>query len=628
MKRRKRLFTFDTLPSIKKRRSYFPLSYGHTTSLSAGRLQPCYIQEVYPGDTFKMKANVVAQVSSAFLKPVMDNAFIELNFFFIPHRLAFENFAEIFGENNDSAWARQTPVEMPVVPAGSGSKSMSGTLSDYLGVPLTSYAYKETDSLISVVDNYVTFEPQIIPFRDVAIVWNDWYRNENVNQPMHIQKGVFVASEKLDDADWAPNHYTGKCPPVNKSKDYFTTALPAPQKGESIPLVAGSIEPRILPVSALRYGGTVGMPSKFPSTADTLEILRSQYPDDVFLSPSSLGGDLNPTFFSNVHGALFGGINGAFQAQPYVVAKYSTNFNGVGQVNGGGVSLSSNNNVEMSNLGAYDDGSGLSLTPMNVNDFRYAMALQTVLERAGRMGTRYVEYLLSAFGVVSSDARLQRSEFLGGAKFPISIQQVAQTSQPTSQSPLGALGAYSLSNGSARYNKGFVEHGYIIGFISLKQFHTYQQGLERFWKRRSQFDFYDPYLSNIGEQPIWQDELFTNGTPTDTEPTTERQVFGYSEAWNDLRFRRNHVTGNVRFNSTKYVNGAPSLSNSLGVWKFADVYANAPSLNDDFLEETPDFIDKTLSVESESQDQFLVDIWFEQSAYRCMPVYSTPARLR
>lgn len=583
-------FAFQNLPSVRKRRSMFDLSHGLKTSMSAGRLYPIFCQEVYPGDTFKDKTNVVARVTSAFLKPVMDNCFMDTYFFFVPNRLVMDKWSAVMGENKNSAWA---PSAYATVPTAASGIVKPGSVGDYLGLPADM-----TQSIPAGVN--------ILPFRAYALIWDEWFRDQNNQQPMNISKGdTASSSEVYNDSEWSPINYFGKLAPVGKVHDYFTSCLPSPQKGDAVDFGILSTPERILPVSGVDLGnnanGAKTSPSLFPDKSHLIELLN-QAGYNVTLA--NMFGTGKVAVSTSPESTLFGadGVNlGTIGGTSLAGAL------GSGSLPSGS---SINSSVGFTNLAAYDSGQELGAT--SINELRYAFALQRMLEKDALGGTRYTEYLLSHFGVSSPDARLNRSELLGGHRFPISVQQVSQTSQPSDTSPLGAVGAYSLSNGECCFTKGFVEHGFIIGVAMIRQYHTYQQGIERFWFRSKRTDYYDPVFANIGEQPVYKSELYAFGA-TDLKETP----FGYNEAWADLRYRPNRVTGQMRSNIQK----------SLDIWHFADDYENAPTLNSQFIEETPTYIDRTLAVPSTSQDQFIVDIYHKCPAYRCLPVYSTPSML-
>lgn len=548
-------FSFSTTPVIRRSRSRFDLSHSHLTSFNVGQLIPILVQEVYPGDSFKIRTDYVARVTSSFLKPVMDNLYLDIMYFFCPHRLVFDQWQAVMGENQNGAWA---PSSYPVVPSvayGSGSLVVAKTLLDYLGIPPGVAPGDSSRVPVSL----------LYP-REYALIWNDWYRNENSENPMSIVKGGLGSYEFANSNPWSPTNYTGLPAYVNKFKDYFTTSLPSPQKGSPVEFNFGSVAPI----------DTVAGASATP--------FASGQPLSFLTNPALAGG-------SNVNLTLVGSGstsigNTVRTASPLAGDPTEFDF------------------IRGSNLVA--DLS--SATGFNVNDVRMAFQTQRLLERDAREGTRYIEYIRSAFGVEAGDYRLQRPEFLGGSRNPIQIQQVAQTSASTENSPLADLAAYSLSNGSARMNKGFVEHGAIFALACIRQKHTYQQGIEKFWTRRSRVDFYDPVFSHIGEQPVMRSEIFAgNGGDFET-------VFGYQEAWADLRYRPSRVSGEMR----------SSYAQSLDIWHFADEYSVSPVLGQQFLQETPDYVDRTLSVPSETTNQFIFDFHFKIDAVRPLPVRSIP----
>lgn len=538
-------YSFSNVPVIKYSRSRFDLSHGVKTSANVGTLYPFDIQEVYPGDTFKVKTACVSRLTSQFLRPVMDNLFLDTYHFFVPSRLLYDKFVNIFGENTESAWANTKEYKVPQVTG----TVQPGTVGDYLGLPVN----------MSIKD------VSVLPFRAFAKVYDEFFRDQNTVQPMHLQKGEKASSESFNNNAWGPNNYFGKLPKVAKLHDYFTSALPAPQKGSAVSAqLIGDI-----PVVTRE----LGVPDTYLSDTP----LR-------FRTTSGSGGGAQPIppnkFFST------GGSNGDLE--------YGSGVTG----------FSVEGAVLPSNLWA--DGS--KSEPVTVNDLRYAFAYQKMLERDARSGSRYVEYLAAHFGVMAGDGRLQRAEFLGGKRSPISITQVTQTTGSDSDTaPLGQVGAFSLSGSKSRYVKGFVEHGFVVSVFCIRQFHTYQQGVERFWTRSKREQFYDRVFANIGEQPIYKTELYGSAGEDD--------VFGYGEAWADLRFRPNKVSGQMR----------SGITNSLDIWHFADKYSNAPTLTPSFIEETPQYVDRTITVESTSQDQFILDFYIQNIAYRSLPTYSVPS---
>lgn len=551
---------FSNVPSVRYNRSKFDISHGVKTTMSVGKLYPIKCVEVLPGDSFKSVMKAISRCTSSFLKPIIDELFMDVHSFFVPFRLLYDKSENVFGNPNPSAYIDNELEEYPSLPV---SEVTPGTVGDYLGLPVSLGADGKT---------YIKKGCSILPFRAFAKIYNDWYRNENTVDEIYIQKGEFANSENLNNNEWSPNNYTGKLPNVSKKKDYFTACLPNTQKGASVPLPLGDFAPVI---------------------TDTA-ILTRTYPQPPILFGQASNG---LPYTGGSRNAIFGYLGGE-DGNRLMLDEGST--------------TSQTNADSMTPLNLVADLS--NATASDVATLRTAFQLQKMLEKDARYGSRYNEFLLGHFGVTSSDARLQFSEYLGGGRIPIGMQQVSQTSAPTEDSPLGALGANSHSFGFYRYSKGFTEHGYVITVACIKQLHTYQQGIPRMFFRKKREDFYDPLLANISEQPVYKTQLFGYATSENDDTTLTDTPFGYNEAWADYRYEPSIITGQLR-------SGIP---NSLDIWHLADYFNSAPTLSKEFTEENSANIDRVLTVETSSQDNFLLDVWFDVSAIRVMPVYSVP----
>ncbi len=592
-------FVFGSVPMIRASRSRFDLSQSIKTSGNVGKLYPFFCQEVYPGDTFKIKSTILSRLSSSYLRPVMDNLFLDQYFFFVPSRLVFNKWAEVFGENKSGKWANTTPPRVPTFmnSSDSGIIALHDNVCAYINLPVG----QEIGANIRDIS--------ILPYRAFALIYDEWFRDENNVLPMQIQKGDSAASEVLNNDDWAPNNYLGKCPNVAKFHDYFTTCLPSPQKGDAVEIGTVQIPERVLPVSTYPLkdadfnglGGTSVSRSLLPS--DLSSLLSSAGYTGVDSSASKALKFVNSSGTDN-----YGLTSPGGDFQLVFSGKTPSNVANGLSVTGSNSGSAGSIPIAPANLIAYDGG--LALSSATVNDLRLAFQTQKMLEKDARGGTRYREYILSHFGVSVADARVQVPEFLGGKRTPLNVQQVAQTSQNTANSPLASLGAYSLSFGKAGFSKGFTEHGYIIGCMCLRYHHTYQQGVERYAFRTERLDFFDPIFSNIGEQPVYKKELFASAGKDD--------VFGYQEAWADLRYRPSRVSGQLASKST----------NTLDIYHFGDEYANAPTLSDGFINETDRNFARTIAIdnaESTDSDQFVFDIYVQNDAIRELPVYSVPS---
>lgn len=554
---------FSRMPSVRFNRSKFDLSHGLKTSMSVGCLYPLDIQEVLPGDTFKTKMTMVSRVTSAFLKPVMDNLFMDIYHFFIPLRLIYDKAENVFGNASPSQYTSQNLNRFPSLKFNNdiGYTVYPGSIADYLGLPTQDISmFNETTEERDLEEDGLS----VLPFRAFAKVYNEWFRNENIIDEVFVSTGETTSNEKLNNNAFSPNNYTGKLPKVAKKKDYFTSCLPSTQKGLAVdvpflfdlPLKSGEM----YDISSVRFGTQA----------------LGDYPDTVNPLVTDFGSNLSVDYTDEIPQDNISKIN---RTNLYVDASKSPGF--------------------------------------TVNDMRFAFQLQKMLERDALYGTRYNEYLLGHFGVSNPDSRLQFTEYLGGGRIPLSIQQVAQTSQGTEESPLANLAGYSQSVGYSRYSKGFTEHGYILTVACIRQMHTYSQGVNKMWFRKQRNDFYDPLYANLGEQPVYYRELFAPNVPEGS--LADKTVFGYNEAWAEYRYKPSGITGQMR-----PVNVYSLGETSLDIWHFGDAFESVPTLSKSFIEETPQFVDRTLAVPSSSQDQFIVDCWFNTDAIRVMPTYSVP----
>lgn len=573
-------FVFGSVPMIRASRSKFDLSFTHKTSGNVGKLYPFFCQEVYPGDTFKTKSTILARLNSAYLRPVMDNLFLDQYFFFVPSRLVFDKFAQVFGENKESAWAVKNPPSIPCFQnAGdTGNIALHDNVCAYLYLPVGE------DMKANIRDI------SLLPARAFALIYDEWFRDENNIQPMNIQKGAAAASEILNNNPWSENNYLGKCPNVAKFHDYFTTCLPSPQKGDPVQAIGAAISP--VDTYSFKDLGYDSLTDRLADMSNRQNLLWAKFN------------------LKDNKGVMLGDYATPSAAWSSYVGVSAGEADGLTNQFLRGVTTPYDTNTPLQNSAVLPYNLGVAVNPITVNDLRLAFQTQKMLEKDARGGTRYREYILSHFGVSVADSRVQVPEFLGGKRTPLNVQQVAQTSQATTDSPLASLGAYSLSFGQSGFSKGFTEHGYIIGVMCLRYHHTYQQGVERFAFRKNRLDFYDPVFANIGEQPVYKKELFA-GAAADS-------VFGYQEAWADLRYRPSRVSGQL----------ASKATNTLDIYHFADEYSNAPTLSGGFINETDSNFARTIAIadaQSADADQFVFDIYCQNEAIRELPVYSVPS---
>lgn len=536
---------YAQVPHAEIRRAKFQRDFNLLTTMNEGDLVPIYLDEVLPADTFKINLNALVRMATP-LYPVMDNAYMDFYFFFVPARLLWKHFQNLMGQNDSTFWAEQTEYTTPVTTAPEGGWNV-GTLADYFGIP-TGVSGLKVNSL---------------PFRAYAKVWNEWFRDENLQQPVTqsmddtTTTGVNTGTN-LSDAE------AGGLPlKVCKYKDYFTSCLPSPQK---------STEPVQLPM-------TGNAQIVWPNSAETMA---------------------NGEIFQDGGGNL---ENIPINSNMKLAASKKNNKSGKALVMFGGQTNAS----EINYTSMQADLS--TVTAATINDLRQAIAVQHIFERDARTGTRYKEILKGAWGVTSPDARLDRSEYIGGHRMPINVNQVIQTSSTDNTSPQGNTGAYSmttLSRNMCTYSA--TEHGYVLGLAAIRVDHSYQQGLSRLWTRNTRFSYYDPMLANLGEQAVLNQEIYAQGKPQDEE------VFGYQEAWADYRYRTNMVTSEMR----------STYAQTLDAWHYADKYDALPTLSSTWIKEGTENIDRTLAVQSSNSHQFICNFYYNQAWTRPMPIYSVP----
>jgi len=515
---------FAMIPRADIPRSAFNRQTAHKTTINSGFLIPFFVDEALPGDVFNMTATIFGRLATP-LVPVMDNIYADTFYFFCPARLLWENWTKMNGEQANPGDSISYTVPQMVSPPGGYTPN---TIFDYMGLPT-----------VGQVTAGLTVSHNSLPLRAYNRIWNDWFRDENLQNSAHQQ------------INNGPDTYSNyNLLRRGKRKDYFTSALPFAQKGAAVPLPIGSTAPVI----------TTGVAPLF---------------------------------------------TGGYASERPLVATNPANTTVVGITP---ASTSSANLVFGSVTGLYTDLS--SATASTVTAIRTAFQIQKLLERDARGGTRYSELLQSHFGVRPQDYRLQRPEYLGGGSTPININPIAQqsgTGASGTATPLGqlaAMGTLLTKNNGFRYS--VMEHGYIIGLVSVRADLTYQQGLRKMWSRQTRYDFYMPVFAMLGEQAVLNKEIYVTG-----DTTQDNLAFGYQERWAEYRYFPAMITG--QFKST--------TASPLDIWHVAQRFTSLPLLNDVFIREDPP-INRIVAVPS--QPQFLLDVFMNVHTVRALPMYSVP----
>lgn len=546
---------FATNPTnIDISRSKFTRPSQHKTTFNTGDIIPIYVDEILPGDTAVMDMSAIIRMSTP-IYPVMDNAFCDIYFFFVPNRLVWEHWREFNGQNNTTFWEQPTEYEVPQITSPTGGWA-KGTIADYMGIP-TKIAGLSVNAM---------------PFRAYCLIYNEWFRDENLKQPANVNTDD-TNQVGTNGTNYITDAQLGGMPcKAAKYPDYFTTALPEPQKGPDVLLPLGQSAP------------ITGRLDNFVDSQGGQLIYSHLYRS----RNNETGGTAQTINKQTYLGAHGNNIPTAEDIAQIIPVPYTTP-NGV------------KTNELIADL--------TQATGATINMLRQAFAVQRLYEKDARGGTRYTEIIRAHFGVISPDARQQRPEYLGGSRFPININQVVQTSSTDSTTPQGNVSAYSLTGMNKHtYTKSFTEHGIIMGLAVVRTDHTYQQGIERMWSRKSRFDYYWPSLANIGEQAILNKEIYAQGTNADEE------AFGYQEAWAEYRYKPNRVSGAFRSN----------YQTTLDAWHYADYYEAQPILGSQWIDETRANVNRTIAVQDQVEDQFIADFYFKNTMVRPMPMYSIP----
>lgn len=473
---------FNQIPEMKASRTRFNRDQTILTTFDAGKLIPFYVDEVLPGDTFNVDTSAIIRMTTP-KYPVMDDSFIDFYYFYCPNRILWDNFKQFMGEVESTPWMPAKTYKVPEILINGSNETplpYEESILDYMGVP-TKVKGK--------------FKVNALPIRAYVKIWNEFFRDENVDNAAVI---------KTDDADVRYEDASqdtiekelqiaikgGRCLRVNKFHDYFTSCLPYPQRGPAVSLpMEGN--------AAVKLYKNIELTNE-QDAADAIKLYNN---GEIYNTTETTG------------------------KRPAIVSS--------SQLSG----------VKTAYLGT-DLG---SITAATINDLRKAVAVQQYYEALARGGSRYREQVQTLWNVVISDKTVQVPEYLGGGRYHVNMNQIVQTSgqQTANDTPIGETGAISVTPvNESSFTKSFEEHGFVIGVCCVRHNHSYQQGLERFWSRTDRLDYYVPQFANLGEQPVKKKEIMLTGTASDEE------TFGYQEAWADYRMKPNRVSSKMRSNAS------------------------------------------------------------------------------
>lgn len=565
---------FSTVPQINCPRSFFDRSFSHKFTMNCDYLYPFFIDECLPGDSFKVNFQVFGRLENPLIRPVMDELYFETLWFKIPNRLVWSHWVNFCGEqdNPDDTTDYLIPkIDLNYDKLGVETQLWSTqSIFDIFGIPPVGHY-----DLINEKFVYDYIQINSLPLRSYNLVFNQWFRDEN------LQNSVVVP---MGDSDDASNYTLLKS---NKSHDYFTSCLPFAQKGD----------PVNIPFTINGTGLTATGPFNL-LTSWTTEGVTNTYNYDL-----SVNSTMRTCGSSSNEATARLGINYAPST-----------------------SLPQNFPSGVKNDLYYNSGLSIDQNQfqgITVNDFRFAMALQTKRERDARGGTRYIEWIKSQFDVDSPDARLQRTEFLGSTRSPIDINTVVQTSSTDTNSPQGNVCAYGvLSNFQSVVSTSFTEHSYLLGLCRVRHNPVYQQGLSRLWRRSELLDFYIPAFVGLGEQPVYNYEIYAQGDDVVDENNVpvNNKTFGFQPAWSDYRYALNRISGYLR----------SGVEHSLDLYHFAEQFTQLPLLNGSFIQSNVPLNSK-LALPTDIQEntfpQFVMDVRFLVECARPIPVIDIPAGL-
>ena len=570
--------SFSNVPKVEINRATFDQTHTHKTTINGGGLYVIYTAEVLPGQTDVIDINMMGRLATP-IAPMMDNLYLDTHSFFVPLRLVQEKFQRMMGEQLNPG--DPTDFTVPQLKDDTGNGFQSGSIHDYMGLPIR--GERRNNNGTTTPEGPTGLSVSAYWHRSYNLIWNEFFRDQNLQQrvPVPVDQGPDLLSEN-----------TYNILPRGKRHDYFTSALPFPQKGPGVELPIGStstVQISGIPVSTI---GGEGLKFNILTNNPRAPYATSGGPHAIDFDGQTLTQQIQTGTEINKHN-----VTNIYGPGPALVPL----------------------NLVASGQGTADYA---TTTGIPINELRKAFQLQKLFEKDARSGTRYTEIIKGHFNVTSPDARLQRPEYLGGGTTPVEVTPVAQTA-PTDQQngTLGTLGSFGTVSARSGYTKSFTEHGVIITLASLRADLTYQRGIPRMFSRKTKYDFYWPTLAHLGEQEILNKEIYAEGDNSFISGQTnagvdgvnlkDNQIFGYQERWSEYRYYPSKITG-------KFRSIAPG---SLDIWHLSEDYSDCPTLSADWIADNPPI--KRI-VATPTEPDLILDCYIVGKVTRPMPTYSVP----